>query len=438
MMEAKPDADFNGSLCRDCLTWLPKGPQQGLQRCTSCGGPRLLAHSELLRLHIAHIDCDAFYAAIEKRDNPELADKPVIVGGGRRGVVSTCCYIARIYGVRSAMPMFKALDACPDAVVIKPNMEKYIAVGKDIRERMRALTPLVEPLSIDEAFLDLNGTERLHQRPTSETLARFAKSIEDEIGITVSVGLSHNKFLAKIASDLEKPRGFSVIGKCETVAFLAKQNVSLIFGVGKTFAAKLQSDGFRTIGDLQRAEPAELAKRYGASGLRLAKLSKGEDTRDVTPSRDAKSISAERTFNEDIHDFQELRRILRKVAEKVSVRAKASELAGYRVTLKLKTADFKTITRAHTLSDPTNLSDRIFRTADEMLEELCNGTRYRLLGVGISELTDALLADPDDLLDEGATKRAKAERAIDLLRERMGEAPVETGLTFDPNRSSQS
>ena len=197
------------ALCRDCLA--ESGP--AAKRCLACGSPRLLAHPERDLLSIAHVDCDAFYAAVEKRDDPSLADKPVIIGGRKRGVVSTACYVARTYGVRSAMPMFKALKACPHAVVIKPNMQKYVAAGRAVQKLMLELTPLVEPVSIDEAFLDLSGTERLHHGSPARTLARLAKRIEDELGITVSIGLAPNKFLAKVASDLAKPRGFSIIGR---------------------------------------------------------------------------------------------------------------------------------------------------------------------------------------------------------------------------------
>ena len=277
-----PDHGF----CRDCLTF-----QRGdVRRCERCGSPRLARHPELYRLHLAHIDCDAFYAAIEKRDNPALKDKPLIIGGGKRGVVSTACYIARIQGVRSAMPMFKALEACPEAVVISPNMEKYVRVGREVRAMMQALTPLVEPLSIDEAFLDLAGTERLHGLPPAVVLARFALAVEKEIGITVSAGLSYCKFLAKIASDFRKPRGFSVIGEAEAVGFLATQPVTMIWGVGKAFNATLERDGIRTIGQLQQMDRGDLMRRYGTMGDRLYRLSRGEDVRRVDPDQDAKSV----------------------------------------------------------------------------------------------------------------------------------------------------
>src|SRR3954447_18378589 len=248
--------------CRDCRG----DAQDRVSRCPACGSPRLLRHPELDAPAIAHVDCDAFYATIEKRDDPTLADKPVIVGGGQRGVVLTCCYLARTYGVRSAMPMFEARRLCPHASVVRPNMEKYAGVGRQVRALMRDLTPLVEPVSIDEAFMDLSGTQRLHGMSAAKSLAGFAQEVERALGITVSIGLSCNKFLAKIASDLDKPRGFAVLGGTEAAAFLAERPVSLIFGVGKVTQARLAKDGLRRIGDLVRTGETELIRRYGAEG----------------------------------------------------------------------------------------------------------------------------------------------------------------------------
>jgi len=417
---------FVAAFCRDCLS-----SQAGdARRCVQCGSPRLVRHRELDALAIGHVDCDAFYAAIEKRDNPELKDKPVIIGGGRRGVVSTACYIARINGVRSAMPMFKALAACPEAVIIKPNMEKYAAVGREVREMMLALTPLIEPISIDEAFLDLTGTQRLHGEAPAKVLARFASRVESEVGITVSVGLSYCKFLAKIASDMNKPRGFSVIGRSEAVGFLAEKPVTLIWGIGKAFASTLERDGIRTIGQLQRMELADLMRGYGTMGSRLYHLSRGIDTRPVKPDHEAKSISAETTFNSDIADLAELTSILRTLSEKVSRRLKKSGLAGRTVVLKLKTTDFRIRTRNRQLGDATRLVDRIFRTGLDLLKRETDGTRYRLLGIGVGDLVDADTADPPDLVDIQARKRALAEGAFDRVREKFGLSALETGYTF--------
>ncbi len=420
--------------CRDCL----KPATASATRCRACGSPRLLRHPELNRLTLAHIDCDAFYASIEKRDNPDLADKPVIVGGGKRGVVSTCCYIARIHGVRSAMPMFKALEACPEAVVIKPDMEKYARVGREVRTMMQDLTPLVQPLSIDEAFLELKGTERLHHDNAARVLARFAQKVEKEIGITVSVGLSYCKFLAKVASDLQKPRGFSVIGEEEAVRFLAPRPVGNIWGVGKAFAETLARDGITTIGQLQTMEETDLIRRYGTMGQRLSRLSRGMDDRKVDPTEDMKSVSAETTFFEDLWREEDLVPILRRLSEKVSARMKKYEVSGHTVVLKLKTADFKTRTRNRRLEDPTQLADRIFRTGLSLLDKELDGTRFRLIGVGVSDLDDPDRADPPDLVDPAAGRRAAAEKAMDALRDKFGRNTVETGYTFGTSGPRES
>lgn len=413
------------SFCRDCLS-----PTAG-RRCPACGSPRVVGHPELGELSIAHLDCDAFYAAVEKRDRPELVDRPVIVGGGTRGVVTTACYIARIKGVRSAMPMFQALKLCPEAVVVRPDMAKYGEVGRAVRERMRAVTPLVEPLSIDEAFLDLSGTERLHGRSPAETLARLAQEVERDLGITLSVGLSHNKFLAKVASDLDKPRGFSVIGRSETLGFLADKPVSLIWGIGDAAVKRLAADRLHRIGQLQEMEEADLLRCYGSMGQRLWRLARGIDARGVAPRGEAKSISAETTFSTDLATERELLPVLRRLSEKVAHRLKATDLAATTVVLKLKTADFRLRTRHRTLADPTRLADRLFEAGRDLLRREVDGqTRFRLIGIGCTEFDAAVRADPVDLLDHGAARRALAEGALDRLRARFGDGTVETGLTF--------
>ena len=410
--------------CRDCFAAV--APLD--TRCPQCRGPRLKRHAEIHELSIAHIDCDAFYAAVEKRDNPDLLDKPVIIGGGTRGVVSTACYVARIKGVKSAMPMFKALALCPDATVIRPDIRKYAAVGKEVRELMLELTPQVEPISIDEAFLDLTGTTRLHRKSPSLSLATLLKTIETKIGITASAGLSYNKYLAKVASDLEKPRGFSVIGKAEAKSFLAEKSVSLIWGVGRAFQAQLLKDGISLIGQLQNMERSELMRRYGVMGARLYHLSRGEDARHVSPHDESKSISAETTFNHDISSFEALERILWQLAEKVSWRAKKDGLAGQTVVLKLKTADFKIRSRNTTLDDPTQLAHRIFSAALPLLQREATGTEFRLIGVGITNLGPAVAETIS--LDARVETLTKAERAIDKLRGKFGKHAVERGLSF--------
>lgn len=424
--------DIRHGFCRDCLS----RQRRTAPRCDICGSPRLVRHPELYALHIAHIDCDAFYAAIEKRDNPALKNRPVIIGGGKRGVVSTACYIARIQGVRSAMPMFKALEACPEAVVIKPDMEKYVGVGRQVRAMMQALTPLVEPLSIDEAFLDLAGTERLHGLPPALVLARFAIEVEKELGITVSAGLSYCKFLAKVASDFRKPRGFSVIGQAEATSFLAEQPVTMIWGVGKAFAATLERDGIRLIGQIQKMERGDLMRRYGTMGDRLYRLARGQDERTVHPDHEAKSVSAETTFDKDIASLEELASVLRALSEKVAARLRKSGIAGRTVVLKLKSRDFKIRTRNRQLGDPTRLADRIFQTGLDLLRKEADGTRYRLLGIGVADLSDDGKADPPDLVDVQSRKRALAEGAMDTLRDKFGRKAVETGYTFGKGRNA--
>ncbi len=423
-------------LCRDCLRD-HHGDEAEPRRCPACGSPRLLRHPERDSLSLAHIDCDAFYAAVEKRDDPSLIDKPVIIGGGKRGVVSTACYIARTYGVRSAMPMFKALKACPEAVVVKPDMAKYVAVGRQVRRLMQELTPLVEPISIDEAFLDLAGTELLHHASPAVTLARFARRIEQEIGITVSVGLSYAKFLAKVASDMDKPRGFSVIGRAEAVAFLASKPVGLIPGIGQASAAKLAEAGFRLIGDLREAPVDKLFRLAGKDGPRLKNLANGIDPRRVTPERETKSVSSETTLDVDLSRFEELEPVLWRLCEKTSKRLKHQELAGRTITLKLKTADFHSITRATRLPEPTQLAARLFAAGRELLRRECTGPRYRLIGIGASDLTGPEDADHGDLADV-ATPRLKAmEGALDALRARFGDAAIGKGLSLRlPQRAS--
>jgi DNA polymerase IV len=414
----------NSGFCRDCLA--DAAPVQA--RCSACGSPRLVCHRELEALAVAHIDCDAFYAAVEKRDDPSLAAEPVIVGGGKRGVVAAACYVARIYGVRSAMPMFQALRLCPHAKVIRPNMDKYVQVGREVRHMMLALTPAVEPLSIDEAFLELSGTARLHGLSPAKALARFAAEVENKLRITVSIGLSCNKFLAKVASDLDKPRGFAVLSGKDAPAFLAAKPVSFIFGVGAVSAARYARDGFHRIADLQQAGEIALTRRYGEEGRRLWRLAYGIDERKVDATRETKSVSAETTFDSDIADFRTLERVLWALSEEVSARLKQKELAGATVTLKLKTADFKIRTRARSLETTTQLAGRIFAAARSLLEHETDGTRFRLLGVGVSAIDSADAADPADLVDGRA---ALAEHAVDDVRARFGDAVLVRGLGFE-------
>jgi DNA polymerase IV len=416
------------ALCRDCLaTFDDPAPQ----RCPACRSPRMLAHPELFDLTIAHMDCDAFYASVEKRDNPDLRDKALIVGGGTRGVVSTCCYIARISGVRSAMPMFQALKLCPDAVVVKPRMQAYVDESRKIRAMMDEMTPAIEPLSLDEAFLDLTGTARLHGAPPAVMLARLLRRMETELGLSGSVGLSHNKFLAKIASDLDKPRGFSVIGRAETQAFLMKKPVRIIWGVGTAAQAALEAAGIRTIADLLRWDRADLTARFGSMGDRLFHLARGQDQRRVSRDDRPKSISKETTFNEDTSDPDILDGHLWRLAEQVSDRAKAKGLAGRTVVLKLKKGDFQTVTRRHALGDATQIADRIYRAARDLYDHAGTAGPFRLIGVGIADIVAGDQADRSgDLLDPDAGRRKAAERATDAIRARFGTDAIIKGRSL--------
>jgi DNA polymerase IV len=415
-------------LCRDCAAL--SNEERVPERCAQCGSPRLVAHRELAELAIAHLDCDAFYATVEKRDRPELADHPVIVGGGARGVVLACCYVARLYGVRSAMPMFKALAACPDAVVIRPDLAKYRDVGRAVRAEMRRLTPLVEPLSIDEAFLDLGGTQALHGATPAQLLAALARRVEVAHGITVSIGLSHNKFLAKLASDLDKPRGFAVLGRTETADFLADKPVGWLWGVGGAMQRRLAADGITRIGQLRSLDERQLVTRYGRFGRRLAQLARGEDGRRVDPGGAARSISAETTFAHDEADAAALARSLWPLCERVASRLKEAGLAAGGVTLKLKTADFRLRTRSRRLPDPSRLAETLFRTARPLLEAEADGAiRFRLIGIGADALVDAEGADLPTLFENEDGRRRRLADAIDELRERHGDEVLRRGLS---------
>lgn len=374
------------------------------------------------------MDCDAFFASVEKRDRPDLADKPVIIGGGQRGVVSTACYIARIRGVKSAMPMFQAMKLCPDAVVLKPRFEAYVEASRAIRELMEDLTPAIEPLSLDEAFLDLSGTARLHGAPPAVMLAKLTKRMNDELGLSGSIGLSHNKFLAKIASDLDKPRGFAIIGAAETLTFLHDKSIRLIWGVGPAGQEALNAAGIRTFADLKRWDRRDLNMRFGSMGERLWHLARGQDKRRVSANAPIKSISNETTFNADTSDAKLLDGHLWRMAEKAASRAKARNLAGRVVTLKLKRGDHQSLSRRHRLRSPTQMADTLYREASDLLASVTDPGPFRLLGVGLSELVPADEADRmGDLLDPEAAKRAAAERATDAIKARFGEDAIVMG-----------
>ncbi|HEY0182653.1 MAG TPA: DNA polymerase IV [Rhodopila sp.] len=414
------------ALCRDCYRVADTLPA----RCPACGGGRHVHHRSLLHLTIAHVDCDAFYASVEKRDRPELQARPVIVGGGARGVVSAACYVARIYGVKSAMPMFKALQACPDAVVIQPDFSKYTAASRQVRALMNELTPLVQPLSIDEAVLDLSGTEALHGAAPAVVLARFAAAVERQVGVTVSIGLSANRLMAKIAAGRGKPRGFTVIDAEEAASLLAPESVRLLPGVGAAQARRLEALGITRLGQLQMLAEREAARKLGDDGPALVRRARGEDVRIVDPARAVKSVSAETTFDRDLSAVTDLEPHLWRLCEKLARRLKECGLAAGGVVLKLKTARFASRTRSARLSSPTTLPDRLFDLAHSLLTKEASGTDFRLIGIGASPLVPGATADRGDLADSATPRRAAAQAAIDALRGRFGEHAVTRGRSL--------
>ncbi len=385
-----------------------------------------MRHPELFTLGIAHVDCDAFFASVEKRDRPELAGRPVLVGGGVRGVVTAACYVARLSGVRSAWPMFKALKACPDAVVIRPDFAKYAAAARHIRTLMADLTPLMQPLSIDEAVLDLRGTEALHGAPPAAVLSAFARRVEAEVGITVSIGLAPNRLLAKLAAGRDKPRGFAVLGS-NAAAVLAPEPVRLLPGVGPALERRLHALGLTHLGQLQALSDRDALARLGEDGPSLVRRARGEDSRVVTIGHDTKSVSAETTFDTDITEVAALEKHLWRMAEKLARRLREKEYAAGGVVLKLKTARFASRTRAQRLPGPTLLPDALFEAGRALLRREADGTAFRLIGLGANPLASATEADRPDLADPGAPKRAAAQRAVDALRGRFGDGVIGRG-----------
>lgn len=413
------------AFCRDCLSDFDVSTSD--KRCPACGSPRVVEHPELRDLTLAHIDCDAFYASVEKRDNPDLLSQPLIIGGGQRGVVATCCYIARASGIHSAMPMFQAKKLCPEAVILPPDMNKYTQASQQIRAIFDGMSPSIEPLSIDEAFIDLSGTEKLHGTYAAKTIARAVQKIEQDVGITVSVGLSYNKFLAKLSSDFNKPRGFSLIGRAEATSLLAPLPISKIWGVGKVLTKKMHQAGIRQIGQLQALDKQGLIRKYGIMGERLYHFSRGQDSRHVNSKAKIKSISNETTFNKDLSDYDELKSLLWPLCEKVSLRLKDKIKAGTVITLKLKTSSFRQITRSTTLESPTQMAEMLYDMGKYLLKAECGGLSYRLIGIGVSGLCGIEQADQPDLIDTGRSKKIRTERLLDSIRQKYGNDVIKKG-----------
>jgi DNA polymerase-4 len=411
------------AICRDC-----DAEVFGVV-CGTCGSARVVRHAELFELAMAHVDCDAFFASVEKRDRPELRDVPVIVGGGARGVVSTCCYVARLYGVRSAMPMFKARELCPKAVVIAPDMKKYAAASARVRGLMEGLTPLVQMLSVDEAVLDLAGTQALHHAPPAVVLNRFARRVEAEVGITVSIGLARNRLLAKLAAERGKPRGFTVFG-AEAAGVLAPEPVGLLPGVGPAQVRRLQGLGILRVGQLAALDEREAVRKLGDEGPALVARARGEDTRPVRLERESKSISAETTFAADLRGQAELEIALWNLCEKLGRRLRGEAMAAAGIVLKLKTAGFASRTRSQRLANPSQLPETIFEAARGLLAREVDGTAFRLIGIGAAPLVGESLADKGDLADSGAVRRLARQSAINQLRDKFGQAVVQRGRGF--------
>ena len=322
--------------------------------------------------------------------------------------------------------MWKALKACPDAVVIRPDFPKYLAASRQIRALMAELTPLMQPLSIDEAVLDMTGTAALHRAPPAAVLARFALAVEREVGVTVSIGLAANRLLAKIAAGRDKPRGFCVIG-AEAAALLAPEPVRLLPGIGPALAKKLETLGITRLGQLQALNDRAARQRLGDDGPALARRARGEDARPIDPRRDTKSISAETTFDADLSSLAELEKPLWRLAEKLARRLHEQHFAAGGVVLKLKTARFATRTRTARLAGPTRLPDLLFAAARTLLTHETDGTAFRLIGIGANPLTPGNDADQPDLADPDAPRRAATQSAIDALRNRFGTGVIGRG-----------
>ena len=438
MTGSQETAASYGMLCRDCGVTGYVGSLTSIDKCPSCHSLNIRAHPDLFSFNIAHVDCDAFYASIEKRDNPRLAKKPVIVGGGDRGVVAAACYIARQFGVRSAMPAWEALKKCPDAVVIRPRMEHYVEIGHQVRTKMLSLTPLVQPLSIDEAFLDLTGTQKLHRASSAEALHRLQQDIKRDIGITVSIGLSDTKSLAKMASDRDKPDGFFVIGSAEAEAWLASQPISILYGVGISAVMRLNRIGVFTCDDLVKGNVKRITAVLGSQTMMVMNLAKGIDPRPVVAVREAKSVSNETTFSQDLSDLKSLETELEALCLKLSSRLKAKGIAGGTVTLKLKRANHRVITRSRTLPSRIDKVYQLFDIGrDLLISEVGNNNRFRLLGIGVNNLGKAYEARLFDLDGGEDNRRNRLEAAVDQLHKKMGANVLRTGRQFTKVNKSQ-
>ncbi len=373
---------------------------------------------------ILHIDMDAFYAAIEQRDRPELRGKPVVVGGSSgRGVVAAASYEARRFGIHSAMPGRQALQLCPDAIFVRCNLDHYARVGRQVREIFHRYTPLVQPLSLDEAFLDVAGCRRLHG--DAATIGHAIKdAIRDELELTASVGVAPLKFVAKIASDLNKPDGFVEVGPGDVLAFLDDLPVSRLWGVGRVGQEKLRRMGLSRIGDIRTFDISLLRQKFGSWGEHLWRLANGIDPRKVVPDRRAKQISHERTFADDIADEAMLRAVVSYLSEQVARRLRRHQRLARSVSIKYRREDFQTFARSRTLPQPTHSTDEIFRNASQLLDEMRSRQPrpVRLIGVSVASLSPQNAARQLTLFDlaEGESSQKQIDNVVDSLTDKLG------------------
>lgn len=378
---------------------------------------------------ILHIDMDAFYAAIEQVDNSELKGRPVIVGGSRRGVVSTASYEARKYGVHSAMPIFQAKRLCPDGIFLPVRMQRYKEVSRQIMRIFSDISPLVEQISIDEAYIDISGTTTLHGTP--QNLAhRVKEAIFAATSLTCSIGIAPNKFLAKIASDLNKPNGLTVIEQQHVTEFLKHLPVHKIPGIGTKTSQMLKQLGVTKVGEVLHFPLIFWEKRLGRYGAKLYQKAQGIDNSPVVAHSQPKSYSAEDTFPRDTDDLHQIRKWLLLQAESVGRDLRSAGFRGRTITLKIKFADFKSVTRSRTLSEPTHCTQTIFDTASQLLEELKIGTKVRLVGVGVGNLSGGvhqarLFCDP------GTLKQDQLDKALDNISQKFGDNILKRGRVFD-------
>jgi len=371
---------------------------------------------------------DAYYASVEERDNPALRGQPVVVGGSadRRGVVSAANYEARKYGVHSAMPMATALRHCPSAVVLPTRMSHYAAISRQIREVFHRFTPTVEPLSLDEAFLDVEGCEGLFGPPPDIAVA-VKRTILDETGLVASVGVAPNKFLAKVASDLDKPDGLVIVDPDRVVEFLDPLPISRLWGIGKVSAKALRKVGINTVGQVRQLSEQTLTQKFGEVGSRLWNLSHGIDNRSVVPDREAKSISHETTFAVDLADRDVLQSWLLELVEQVAERLRRNDLRARTVNLKLRYSDFETITRSKSFADTSNSTTQIWEAATELLDRCAENRPIRLIGIGVSNITRCGTAQQSLFAEE--RQESKLDSVADSIRARFGRSALRRGTS---------